>query len=114
MRRSVQTGPLREYLPEHWRTLLDQQREEWQPMANRDIRAIIQSFNRLRAIEGYYLRNAAVSLAQGIVRASFNGDAIYRSGWRNGIVWFCNHRLGARLLQRMDESLRGALSGRAQ
>ncbi len=77
VRRSVQTGPLREYLPEHWRTLLDQQREEWQPMAKRDIRAIIQSFNRLRAIEGYYLRNAAVSLAQGIVRASFNCDGTY-------------------------------------
>lgn len=77
LRRSVQTGPLREYLPEHWRTLMDQQREEWQPMAKKDIREIMQSFNRLRAIEGYYLRNAAVSLSQGIVRASFNCDGTY-------------------------------------
>jgi len=77
VRRSVQTGALREYLPEHWRTLMDQQREEWQPLAKKDIREIIQSFNRLRAIEGYYLRNAAVSLSQGIVRASFNCDGTY-------------------------------------
>lgn len=77
VRRSVQTGPLRVYLPEHWRTLMDQQREEWQPLAKKDIREIIQSFNRLRAIEGYYLRNAAVSLSQGIVRASFNCDGTY-------------------------------------
>jgi len=77
LRRAVQTGPLREYLPEHWRTLMDQQREEWQPMAKKDIREIMQSFNRLRSIEGYYLRNAAVSLSQGIVRASFNCDGTY-------------------------------------
>lgn len=77
VRRAVQTGPLREHLPEHWRELLDRQREEWQPMAKKDIRRIIQGFNRLRAIEGYYLRNAAVSLAQGIVRASFNCDGTY-------------------------------------
>lgn len=77
VRRSVQTGVLRDYLPEHWRTLMDQQREEWQPPAKKDIRKIMQSFNRLRAIEGYYLRNAAVSLSQGIVRASFNCDGTY-------------------------------------
>ncbi len=77
LRHSVQTGPLREYLPEHWRTLMDQQREEWQPMMKKDIREIMQSFNRLRSIEGYYLRNAAVSLSQGIVRASFNCDGTY-------------------------------------
>jgi len=77
LRRSVQTGPLREYLPEHWRSLMDMQREAWQPLAKKDIREVMQSFNRLRAIEGYYLRNAAVSLSQGIVRASFNCDGTY-------------------------------------
>ena len=77
LRRSVQTGPLREYLPEHWRSLMDMQREAWQPLAKKDIRDVMQSFNRLRSIEGYYLRNAAVSLSQGIVRASFNCDGTY-------------------------------------
>lgn len=77
LRRSVQTGSLRAYLPEHWRSLLDMQREAWEPLAKKDIREVMQSFNRLRAIEGYYLRNAAVSLSQGIVRASFNCDGTY-------------------------------------
>ena len=74
---SVQTGPLREYLPPHWQTLMDRQRQEWQPMDKKDIERIMQSFNKLREIEGFYLRNAAVSLAQGLVRATFNCDGTY-------------------------------------
>ena len=74
---AVQTGPLREYLPPHWKTLMDRQRREWQPMDKQDIDRIMQSFNKLREIEGFYLRNAAVSLAQGLVRATFNCDGTY-------------------------------------
>ena len=77
LRNQVQTGSLREYMPPHWRTLMDQQREEWKSMAKNDIKQIILSLNRLRSIEGYYLRNAAISLSQGIVRASFNCDGTY-------------------------------------
>ncbi|MHB1620354.1 MAG: hypothetical protein ACYCTY_10310 [Sulfuricella sp.] len=77
VRKTVQTGPLRKYLPPHWRTLMDRQREEWKPMAKKDIKQVVQSLNRLRGIEGYYLRNAAISLSQGIVRASFNCDGTY-------------------------------------
>ncbi|MEN6587377.1 MAG: hypothetical protein ABFE02_15155 [Sulfuricella sp.] len=77
VRDSVQTGPLRAYLPPHWQTLMDRQRKEWQPMDKKDIERIMQSFNKLREIEGFYLRNAAVSLAQGIVRATFNCDGTY-------------------------------------
>jgi hypothetical protein len=77
VRNVVQTGPLREYLPPHWQTLMDRQREEWQPMAKNEIKEIMQSFKRLRQIDGFYLRNAAVSLSQRIVRASFNCDGTY-------------------------------------
>jgi len=73
----VQKGPLRQYLPPHWQELMDQQREEWQPLAKQQIKEIIQSLNRLREIDGYYLRNAAISLSQGLVRASFNCDGTY-------------------------------------
>lgn len=73
----IQTGPLRHYLPNHWRHLMDEQRREWQPLHKEDIRRIVQDLNRLRGIEGYYLRNAALSLSQGIVRASFNCDGTY-------------------------------------
>lgn len=41
------------------------------------IDAIVLSFNTLRSIEGYYLRNAAISVSGGIVRASYNCDGTY-------------------------------------
>ncbi|MCE5180929.1 MAG: hypothetical protein LLG15_03920 [Betaproteobacteria bacterium] len=77
VRNMVQTGPMREYLPPHWCELMDEQRENWKPMAKKDIKQVAQSLNRLRGIEGFYLRNAAISLSQGIVRASFNCDGTY-------------------------------------
>lgn len=41
------------------------------------IDAIVQSFNVLRGIESYYLRNAAISLSEGSVRTSYNCDGTY-------------------------------------
>lgn len=77
MRAMVQTGPLRNYLPAHWQKLMDQQRAAWQPMPQPMVGDVVRSLNVLRGIEGYYLRNAAISLSQGIVRASFNCDGTY-------------------------------------
>ena len=77
VRNLTQTGPLRKFLPPHWQTLMDRQRAEWKPMEKKDIKQIMLSLNRLRGIDGFYLRNAAVSLSQGIVRASFNCDGTY-------------------------------------
>lgn len=77
IRAMVQTGPLRNYLPPHWCRLMDEQRAGWRPMSRELIREIGQGLDTLRAIEGYYLRNAAISLSQGIVRASFNCDGTY-------------------------------------
>lgn len=73
----VQKGPLRQYLPPHWQALMDEQQASWQPPPKDLIRDIVQSLNRLRGIEGYYLRNAAISLSQKLVRASFNCDGTY-------------------------------------
>ncbi len=77
VRTMVQTGPLRNYLPEHWQQLMDEQRANWQPMRKELIHDIIDGFHQLRSIDGYYLRNAAISLSEGIVRASFNCDGTY-------------------------------------
>jgi hypothetical protein len=77
VRSMIQSGPLRNYLPGHWRRLMDEQRGHWNPMKKADIGGIIHGMNRLRGIEGYYLRNAAISLSQCIVRASFNCDGTY-------------------------------------
>jgi hypothetical protein len=73
----VQTGSLRRYLPAHWLSLMDEERTRWQPLAQDRIGEIMQSFDTLRSIEGYYLRNAAISLSEGIVRASYNCDGTY-------------------------------------
>lgn len=77
VRRSVQTGDLRKYLPGHWRRLTDQDRRSWRALDKNEISRIISSLGRLRGIEGFYLRNAAVSLSQNMVRASFNCDGAY-------------------------------------
>ena len=77
VRAMVQTGPLRHYLPPHWLKLMDAERTSWQPLAADRIDAIVQSLNTLRGIEAYYLRNAAISLPEGIVRASYNCDGTY-------------------------------------
>lgn len=83
IRAMVQTGPLRSYLPEHWQKIMDEQRAGWRMMRPGQIDEIVNGFNTLRGIEGYYLRNAAISLSQGIVRASFNCDGTYivRAGY---------------------------------
>jgi len=77
VRAMIQTGPLRHYLPPHWLKLMDEERTSWKPLAENRIDEIVQSFNTLRSIEGYYLRNAAISLSEGIVRASYNCDGTY-------------------------------------
>lgn len=41
------------------------------------IRDIVHKLARMREVDDYYLRNAAISLSQGIVRATFNCDGTY-------------------------------------
>ena len=77
VRAMIQAGPLRHYLPAHWLQLMDAESAGWQPLAAGRIDEIVHGFNVLRGIEGYYLRNAAISLSEGIVRASYNCDGTY-------------------------------------
>lgn len=77
VRAMIQTGPLRHYLPAHWVKLMDEDRNHWQPLPQDCITEIVNSFDTLRSIVGYYLRNAAISLSEGIVRASYNCDGTY-------------------------------------
>ena len=77
VRRSVQTGDLRKYLPGHWRRLTDQNRRSWRALDKKEIGRIVSSLGRLREIEGFYLRNATISLSQNMVHASFNCDGTY-------------------------------------
>lgn len=77
IRAMIQTGPLSNYLPPHWASLMEKNRAEWQPIPQEKIGEIVQCFDTLRSIDGYYLRNAAISLSEGIVRASYNCDGTY-------------------------------------
>lgn len=77
MRAMIQTGPLSTYLPPHWASLMEKNRAQWQPLPQDKIGEIVQCLDTLRSIEGYYLRNAAISLSEGIVRASYNCDGTY-------------------------------------
>jgi hypothetical protein len=77
IRAMIQTGPLRNYLPEHWLRLMDVERTHWQVMPETQIDAIVHCLDTLRGIDGYYLRNAAISLSESVVRASYNCDGTY-------------------------------------
>lgn len=77
IRAMIQTGPLSRYLPAHWLSLMENDRTHWKPLAKELIHEIVQCFDTLRSIEGYYLRNAAISLSEGVVRASYNCDGTY-------------------------------------
>ena len=77
IRAMIQTGPLSNYLPAHWLNLMENDRTHWQPLAQDRIGEIVQCFDTLRSIDGYYLRNAAISLSEGVVRASYNCDGTY-------------------------------------
>ena len=77
IRAMIQTGPLSHYLPAHWLSLMENDRTHWKPLAQDSIGEIVQCFDTLRSIDGYYLRNAAISLSEGIVRASYNCDGTY-------------------------------------
>jgi len=77
VRQVTQNGALRKYLPQDWRNIIDQKRDEWQPVDKKTIPDIMQAFSKLREIDGFYLRHAALSLSQNIVRASFNCDGTY-------------------------------------
>lgn len=77
LRSITQKGLLREYMPLHWRKSMGEEHTHWRPLAKDQIRRIIESLNQLRKIDGFYLRNAAISLSQRVVRASFNCDGTY-------------------------------------
>ena len=61
----------------HWLSLMENDRTHWKPLAQELIGEIVQCFATLRGIDGYYLRNAAISLSEGVMRASYNCDGTY-------------------------------------
>jgi hypothetical protein len=62
------------YMPSHLQSLASKRHETWRPMAQDDVRKILQNLSRLRSLPEYYLRNFAISTVQSVVRLQFNCD----------------------------------------
>jgi hypothetical protein len=63
-----------ENLPEHWKKIFERRHGKWNPMPREDIARVLSSLKALRDTPDYYLRNATISMVQGIVRLQFNCD----------------------------------------
>ncbi len=70
----LQGSPMFEKLPEHWKKIFERRHGSWRPMAREDIARVLSSLKALRDTPDYYLRNATISMVQGIVRLQFNCD----------------------------------------
>lgn len=63
-----------EQLPDHWKRIFSRRHSEWKPMDRESIVKVLGSLKALRDMPDYYLRNASISMVQGIVRLQFNCD----------------------------------------
>jgi hypothetical protein len=61
-------------LPGHWKKIFSRRHSEWHPMDKGSIAKVLGSLKALRDMPDYYLRNATISMVQGIVRLQFNCD----------------------------------------
>ncbi|MEN8171063.1 MAG: hypothetical protein ABFS08_12645 [Pseudomonadota bacterium] len=61
-------------LPEHWKNIFSRRHSDWHPMDKESIAKVLGSLKALRDMPDYYVRNATISMVQGIVRLSFNCD----------------------------------------
>ena len=61
-------------IPEHWKKIFERRHSEWHPMDKGVISKVLSSLMALREMPDYYLRNATISMVQGIVRLQFNCD----------------------------------------
>lgn len=63
-----------EKLPDYWKKIFSRRHDEWKPMDRESIGKVLSSLKALRDMPDYYLRNATISMVQGIVRLQFNCD----------------------------------------
>ena len=61
-------------IPDYWKKIFARRHSEWRPMDKGAISKVLGSLKALRDMPDYYLRNATISMVQGIVRLQFNCD----------------------------------------
>ncbi len=62
------------YMPGHLQNIATKRHKMWQPMAEDEVRHVLQSLKLLRSLPEYYLRNFSISTVQSVVRLQFNCD----------------------------------------
>ncbi|MDH5485151.1 MAG: cyclic nucleotide-binding domain-containing protein [Gammaproteobacteria bacterium] len=64
-------------LPEHWKNIFKKSRQNWQPVNQDDITAVMTKLTELRSIPDFYLRNFSISMIQDAIRMQFNCDGTH-------------------------------------
>lgn len=76
VQRRINEGPLQRYRPGTQPGAPNPERRS-EILRGGVLRDIVQGLARMRVVDGYYLRNAAISLSQGVARVTFNCDGTY-------------------------------------
>ncbi|TNF91683.1 MAG: hypothetical protein EP297_15320 [Gammaproteobacteria bacterium] len=62
------------YVPHYWKNIMVKRANAWNPIKEKDIPVIMQTLQKLRALEEFYLRNITICIVQHVVRLQFNCD----------------------------------------
>jgi CRP-like cAMP-binding protein len=73
----IASQPQFEQLPEHWKSIFAQSREQWDPLGRSEIINIISKLSELRSVPEFYLRNFSVGILQDAIRLQFNCDGTH-------------------------------------
>ena len=61
-------------VPGYWKNIFRKRHQQWQPMSQTDVQAIMMSLKILRDLPDLYLRNITICIVQDMVRMQFNCD----------------------------------------
>jgi len=72
--RNLRESDVFKYVPGYWKNIMVRRAQTWNPIKEEDLPVIIQTLQKLREIEEFYLRNATICIVQHVVRLNFNCD----------------------------------------
>lgn len=72
--RNLRESDVFQYVPDYWKNIMLKRARTWNPIREEDLPVIIQTLQKLREIEEFYLRNATICIVQHVVRLNFNCD----------------------------------------
>lgn len=72
--RYLRESELFRYVPDYWKRIMLKRSKTWNPIKASDLPTIINTLQKLRALDEFYLRNATICIVQHVVRLQFNCD----------------------------------------